>query len=201
VTTKADLLAVLARAHEDLCACGVPMALVGGLAVSVYAPGRATRDADLVVATASDALAEALVRGLVGRGYVIALVLEHLDGPRLSTVRFRSALDRTTMVDVLFASSGIEQEIVDAAMPMDVGGVSMSVAQVGHLLALKTLSRSADRLKDDMDLSLLMRIATDEDIARARTALELVTRRGFARGKQLDVEFNEQLRRFRSSGG
>ena len=63
---------------------------------------------------------------------------------RLATVRLVSPGQTASgvVVDLLFASSGIEPEIVAAADPLEVfPGVTLPVACRGHLIALKTLSR------------------------------------------------------------
>ena len=83
-------------------------ALVGGLAVSVRAEVRFTRDVDVVVAVLDDAEAEHLVYQLRTEGYTAVATVEHETQRRLSTVRLRSPSGVT--VDLLFASSGIEPE-------------------------------------------------------------------------------------------
>lgn len=65
---------------------GRTFALVGGLAVSIRAEVRFTRDVDLVVAVSDDADAEALVRELSAAGYRPLALVEHELAKRLSTV-------------------------------------------------------------------------------------------------------------------
>ena len=65
--TKLEL--ALATAAKDIAAEGKKFALVGGLAISVRAEVRFTRDVDLAVAVDDDAEAEALVYSLSIRGY------------------------------------------------------------------------------------------------------------------------------------
>lgn len=183
----------------DFAACrpGVPVALVGGLAVGARALERTTRDADFAVSVANDHEAEQLVAALRARGYVLQLMLEQTDVNRLSTVRLVSPVDQRTMVDILFASSGIEAEVAAAAELIDVAdGVRCPVAQVGDLIALKVLSRSDRRPQDDQDIGALVRAAAPADIARARTAVRWIQERGYARGKNLADELHEQLRRW-----
>jgi hypothetical protein len=66
-----SLEAALCQISSELSQARVPFALVGGLAVSVRTEPRFTRDADLAVALAGDAAAEALIHGLRARGYGI----------------------------------------------------------------------------------------------------------------------------------
>jgi hypothetical protein len=62
-------------------------ALVGGLAVSVRAEIRFTRDVDLAVDVANDAEAEATVSALRDRGYRAIALVEHESLSRLATAR------------------------------------------------------------------------------------------------------------------
>lgn len=107
------LARVVRAAHGDLTEAGAAHAVVGGLAVSARAEPRFTRDADFAVATVSDAQAEAVILAMRFRGYVIDSVLEHRSG-RMSTVRLRSPKG-SGLVDLRFASSGVEAEIVASA--------------------------------------------------------------------------------------
>lgn len=192
------LLDVVKRAQLDLEQCGVRIALVGGLAVGARAAERTTRDADFAVVVDDDRTAERLIGDLNARGYVSTLILEQSDVGRLATVRLVSPLDGVTMVDVLFASSGIEREVADAAERIDIGaGVQCPVATAGHLLALKVLARSDRRPHDDVDIGALLAAMNDAELARAREALALIESRGFARGKALGTELDAQLRRWR----
>jgi hypothetical protein len=70
---------------------GIGFALVGGLAVSIRAEVRFTRDIDLAIAIADDASLETLVRNLGGHGYDSVAVVEHETRGRLATVRLQSA--------------------------------------------------------------------------------------------------------------
>jgi hypothetical protein len=90
-------------------------------------------------------------------------------------------------VDLLFASSGIEPEIVAAADRIEaLPGLDLPVARIGHLIALKVLSRD-DRLRpqDRVDLAALLARADAEAFGQAREALALVTRRGYQRERDL----------------
>lgn len=129
----------LRRAVADLDALGVRWALVDGLATSVRSVPRFTKDLDFAVAVANDSEAEDVVLRLCGRGYQPVEVLEQDYVERLSGVR----LERTgsdVIVDLLFASSGIEDEVVANATRLQVlPRLSAPVATTGHLIALKIL--------------------------------------------------------------
>ena len=178
----------LAAATDALNSLGAPFALIGGLAVSVRAEPRFTRDTDLAVAVADDSAAETLVFALRSFGYEILTMIKHEEAGRLATARLsRSGAGRSIVVDLLFASSGIEPEVAAAAETMDVlPGVTIPVAATGHLIALKLLSTVDERPQDASDLRSLAEIATDADWHTAADAVGLIIRRGYARGRDLD---------------
>ena len=183
-----SLEAALRRIDRDLVQARLPFALIGGLAVSARTEPRFTRDADLAVAVGNDAEAEALVLGLRTRGYRIESVLEQETVGRLATVRLAPLpAPRATVIDLLFASSGIEPEVVAEAETMELlPKLPMRVATVGHLIALKVLSRDDERRPQDLvDLRALLRRASRADLVQARQAITAITARGYGRGRDL----------------
>ncbi len=190
--TCSDLEALLRRAQKRLKRFGHPWALVGGLAVSAQTEPRFTRDVDLALAVASDADAEHLIRELQGEGYQVVAVVEQKATLRLSTVRLLppEATGNEAILDLLFASSGIEPEIVAQARVLEVfPGLLLPVARVGHLLSLKLLARDDEnRPQDAMDIKSLLQVATEEDLADARRAAQLIQERGFNRDRDLPQE-------------
>jgi len=98
---------------------------------------------------------------------------------------------------VLFASSGIEPEIVEAAEPLEIlPGLRVPVARVGHLLALKLLSQDdRTRPQDRPDLIALARVATPADIEEARRGVALIHARGFQRNRELERDLERLLAR------
>lgn len=113
---------------------------------------------------------------------------------RLATIRTTSPSG--SVVDFLFASSGIEPEIVAAATSLEIlDGVLVSVASTGHLIATKILSRDdRERPQDRMDLHALFRVASGEDLQVARTALRLIESRGYDRDRALLDDLESALR-------
>ncbi len=171
-------------------------ALVGGLAVSARTEPRFTRDVDLAVAVESDPKAEALIRFLLGRGYRVLATMEHEEAERLSTVRLLAPApgEKRIVVDILFASSGIEPELIrDADSSEVVPDFSVPIARVGHLLALKVLSYNESRMQDLVDIHALLREADDQELERARGAVSLITARGYNRGKDLIAELEAYI--------
>ena len=171
-------------------------ALVGGLAVSVRAEPRFTRDLDLAIATAADDAAEDVTAALIRRGFRLDALVEQEALGRLATARllFPGESEGGLFLDLLFASSGIEPEIVAAADWVEsVLGLRVRVARRGHLLALKLLSRSLARPQDQWDLVALLKTAGPADLEDARSAVRLITERGFDRGKDLAGDLEELL--------
>lgn len=84
-----------------------------------------------------------------------------------------------TVVDLLFASSGVEPELVRHAEQLEVlPGLVAPVATLGYLLAVKVL---AGRPKDLIDIEALLEEATRDDVREARDLLGLIHERGYSR--------------------
>jgi len=147
------LEAALRRIATDLERHGRRWALVGGFAVSARAEPRFTRDIDAAVVVDDDADGEHLVRLLLADRYRVLASVEQDETGRLATVRLSSPLSGgDVVVDLLFASSGIEPEIVAAAETTEVvPGLRLPIATTGHLIALKLLAR--DDLERPQDLA------------------------------------------------
>ena len=185
----------IAELVEILRSLGHPSALVGGVAVSIRARERFTRDIDLAVAVSSDTESEALAFAMQRHGFVLTAVVEQEAKGVVATLRFRSPSSTAGEpgVDLLCASCGIEPEIVKAATPVEIEpGVLVPVARTHHLIAMKVLAAREERDQDAADLRALLAIASEAEVREARSALRLIEERGFDRGKRLE----EELRRF-----
>jgi predicted nucleotidyltransferase len=170
--------AALRQAASDLNAVQARWALIGGLAVSARTIPRFTKDLDLAVAVVSDAEAEDLVHKLQSRGYAPVEVHEQDYVERLSGVRLAHQ-DSDVIVDLLFASSGIENEVVASADRLEVlPQLTVPVATTAHLIALKVL---AGRNQDLADLGYLIPAASLADLDAARAAVRMIETRGFGR--------------------
>jgi hypothetical protein len=180
----------LRRAVADLDALKVRWSLIGGLAVSVRSVPRFTKDLDFAIAVANDSEAEDVVHQLRGRGYQPVEVLEQEYLERLSGVRLeRSGSD--VIVDLLFASSGIENEVVTSSTRLEVlPQLSVPVATTGHLIALKAL---AGRNQDLTDLGSLIPAASAEELDVAREAVQLIHARGFNREQDVAADLDKLI--------
>lgn len=169
--------AALRKAAKDLTGLGQRWAIVGGFAVSARAEPRFTRDVDIAVAVANDNAAESLVGRLLTRRYRLLASVEQDAVGRLAAVRLGTTADTAAnvVVDLLFASCGIEPEIAEAAEEIEIlPGLVAPVAQTAHLIAMKLLARDDDRRPQDRsDLRALIEAASDKDLEDARKAIEL----------------------------
>ena len=190
----------LAAICGELVRLGRRFALVGGLAVSVRAEVRFTRDVDIVVLVADDPDAESLTYQLRTAGYSAVASVEHETRHRLSTVRLMSPSG--VKVDLLFGSSGIETEIVDRATSIDFGGVgAVPVASAEELLAMKVLSMTDVRLQDRIDAQRLLQFTPALDLSLVRGHLARITARGYAREQDLEAKLALVLRDVGRLGG
>lgn len=192
-----SLESALRQIQAELTAAHVSFALVGGLAVSARTEPRFTRDADLATAVANDAEAEALIHTLSLSGYTVTATVEQDAVGRLATVRLTPPTPPVgPVIDLLFASSGIEPEVVASSERLELlSNLTINVARAGHLIALKVLSRDdLERPQDIADLRALLRNATPEEMARARDALVLIETRGYHRGRNLLADYETLLR-------
>lgn len=187
----------LRRLESDLRCAGAGWALVGGLAVSARTEPRFTRDVDVAVAVDGDAAAERLIRSLLATGYRIVATIEQEATKRLATARLvpPGGEPGGVVVDLLFASSGIEPELVAAAEWRRIDmALTVPVARTGHLIAMKLLARDdGNRPLDAADLLALRDAADEPEIVLAREAVRLIIERGFHRGRDLDHALDKLL--------
>ena len=156
--------------------------------MSARAESRYTGDVDVAVAVDGDAGAERLAFVLQGLGYEILAQIENEAVDRLGTLRMspppgaRSGL----IVDLLFATAGIEGEAARTASPVDVmPRLTIPVASRASLIAFKLVSESVRRTQDAGDLIALIRASDEADLEAARELASLSMDRGFNRERDL----------------
>lgn len=109
---------------------------------------------------------------------------------RLSGVRLEHS-GSDVIIDLLFASSGIENEVVAGATRLEVlPQLSAPVATTGHLIALKIL---AGRNQDLTDLGQLIPAASATDLDTARDAVRLIRARGFNREQDVVADLEKLI--------
>lgn len=177
------------RIIDRLATLGIRHAIVGGLAVSARTEPRFTRDVDVAVAVDSDQAAEQLIHALAQHGYVPTTLVEQEATGRIATVRLLDPArgEGDAIVDLLFASAGIEDEIVATADQIELfAGFAVPVATVPALIALKLLARDdVARPQDRVDLGALLARSTAAERADAARWCSLIEQRGYARGRDL----------------
>ncbi len=189
---EGNLERALAHVAGELRRLGHPFALIGGLGVSIRGEVRFTRDVDLAVHVGSDAEVEQLVRDLTAAGYSPLALVEQDDKGRLATVRLRSP--SSVVVDLLTASSGIEEEVAERATEVVIEGAGpVPVARAEELLALKVLSMTEKRPQDRLDAEALVAMNPGLDVGAVRALLAQIDARGFHRGQDLGAKLDALL--------
>lgn len=178
---------------------GVKFAVIGGIAVSFRSVIRTTNDLDLAVVVNDDAEAESIVHSLMDLGYRPNIQLESDVTRRLSTVRMISTGEREIYIDLLFASSGIEREVVLGSDRIEIfQGLSLPVASRPALIALKVLSANPEtRRRDIDDLQNLIEASNSDEVETARHLVNLIMERGYNRNKDLQSDLDGYIERFK----
>ncbi len=189
---------LLSRAIDDLHACGAEFAVVGGLAVGVHSEPRFTSDVDLAILSEDDQSAEQLTVAMFHRGYQLVSQLENKPNKRLRAARLKLAREENCpLVDLLFAASGIEPEVVHNAVVAEVfPGISAPVARPAELIAMKLLaSDNHHRHFDNRDMVVLIRDADSATIEIVLDRLALIETRGWNRSRDLKAELETLLQK------
>ena len=183
---------------EHLRGLKVEFATVGGSAVSLRTLERFTKDIDFALSVESSSAAELVVNSFKNAGFLIAYFLEKEDDGSLMTVRLTTGGDVEVFVDLLFATSGIEREVIEDATELEpLPSIVVKLATTSSLIAMKVLSADwKTRPQDVLDIQQLLEVAESNDIARARELLALITERGYNRSKDLQADLAEYITRF-----
>jgi predicted nucleotidyltransferase len=189
------LFSELRRVTADLHQSGIDWCLVGGLGTSVYVEPRTTKDIDVVVSVTGEEQASSLKDFLLSRGYTNPQVLMHTSPTRRMGWRVFIPPSRETRIplDLLFVACGIEREIVANATTIEIlPGLSLPVASLAHLIAMKVLSQNRfDRLQDRVDLIALLQSATEQDRITVHRALREMSKLELAGGRDLAAELRD----------
>jgi predicted nucleotidyltransferase len=165
----AELLAALGRAMAER---GWRWYVFGAQAVVAHGRPRLTADVDATVDPAG-ADAGAVVDALAAHGFALRIPLsaEHLGEARLlPMVHSASGMP----LDLVIAGVGLDQEILDRARVLDLGGVEVPVVSAEDLVAMKVL---AGRRKDLEDVrGVLIEQGGRLDLERIRDVLAAMER-------------------------
>ena len=189
------LFSELRQVATDLHHSGIPWCLVGGLGASVYVEPRTTKDIDIVVSLANQEETDGVKDFLLSKGYQNPQLLMHASPTRRMGWRLFIPPSREASIplDILVAACGIEREIVASAITIEVlPGLTLPVASLGHLIAMKVLSQNKfERLQDRVDLIALLVKATEQDRLVVERSLREISSLGFSGSRDLFVELRE----------
>lgn len=174
---------------------GIKYCLVGGMAVSIRASERTTKDIDFAISVSLDSEAEILIRSLHSKGFRSSTLIENVRAKRISTVRMMRSKGPQFYIDLIFCACGIEQEVVQASTEVEIlPNIFMPVATSSSLIAMKLVSvDNQSRPTDSADLKSLLLNASDLEIKEARSLSALIHERGFNRGRDLVHNLNQIL--------
>jgi len=174
---------------------GIKYALVGGLAVSFRTIERATKDVDFALATQNDNDAETLIRAFQVIGFQPTTLLEHKTHKVISAGRLLSEEFPGIYLDLLFAASGIESEVVNSADLVEIlPNLEVKVASLSSLIAMKVLSSTnKHRRQDLLDLDNLIKDASEDEITEAGKLIQLIEDRGYNHNQDLSKLYLKML--------
>jgi len=139
----------------------VPYTLIGGVAVGLVAQPRATLDVDAVVwmdlAEAASFIESAEKFGFEAR---VADAIGFVRTNRVLLLRHRES---KIGIDVSFGILPFEREMLDRALPIDIGDTVVKVATPEDLIILKAV---AHRKRDLIDIDNLLDVYPDVDRSR-----------------------------------
>lgn len=140
----------------------IPAAIIGGIGASLRGRPRLTRDIDAVVFVPDDA---AMLESARRFGFV-----ERIDDVLAFARRSRMLLLRHaasgTDIDVSFGAIPFEQEVIQRAERLTIGGATVPIATAEDLVIMKSLAR---RPRDIADVESILEANPGIDLARIRS--------------------------------
>ena len=156
------LLETVRHLWRTLHPTGVQMAIIGGIALSMWEHLRATKDADVLVAIEPDAIPEILAAlRQAGIRTIHDPPMLDLGGTRILQLEFEPPEAFVDIrIDLLIASSEFHREALARSVPVELPGcdVSIQVVACEDLILLKLL---AGRVIDRSDVAYLLRYNRD----------------------------------------
>jgi hypothetical protein len=184
-----SLVEALLALARWLSARNVPYAVIGGVAVALQAAPRFTNDVDAVIWIDDERWPE-----LIGAAGSFAI------GPRRPDVLEFAARTRVLLlahasgvsIDVSCGALPFEQTLIERATRVDIGALSVRVAQPQDLLVMKAL---ANRPRDRADIETLLRQFPSMDTTAARQTVKEFAE--VLESPELLAEFDRALRETR----
>jgi len=148
----------------------VPGAIIGGVAASLLARPRVTKDVDLVVALPDDELPRFLA---LGKHYGITpRTADAVDFAKVSRVLLLRHEPSGIEIDLSLASLPFEREVIERAVERTIRGVAFRVATAEDLIVMKAI---ALRPRDVADIEALLDTHPHLDLERVRAFLQAFT--------------------------
>jgi len=168
--------------------------LIGGLAVSLISDPRFTNDLDIAIYVKNEKEIDEIIKSLSKLNYFPKTIINQTNVNLISIVRLISKDDSEDFyIDLIFNSSGIENEIINDSLVLNIDENDINVANLSSLLALKILSVDSERLQDIIDIQKLLKYATKDEMQKTIKLLKLIKKRGFNRQKDLISELNSYI--------
>jgi predicted nucleotidyltransferase len=188
------LITQLKKLSLDLNRLDIKWALVGSMACGIYTDPRTTRDIDISVIAKNKNAQEEVIQKLLELGYHSPQILMLVGPTRIIGQRIQMPSEKAISlpIDLIFNSTGIEESIVENAKILEIiHGIKLPVASLGDLIAMKIISQNdSDRLKDRVDLRLLINKALESDLKITRKSLKLIQERMNLADKNLQEDLD-----------
>jgi hypothetical protein len=140
---------------------GVRHALIGAVAVAARGHPRSTLDIDFL-ATDASVLRDDFWDALRSEGAIVDVRKGDFDDPLRGVVRI--ALPDETMVDLVVAKYGWQDQVIDRAEPLEIGGKTIPVPLTSDLVLLKLFAGGP---LDVSDIRSLLEGADREEVIAA----------------------------------
>jgi predicted nucleotidyltransferase len=157
-------MSLLQDVVKILEARGIPHALIGAAAMAVHGVSRATADVDLLTVDTA-VLRRDLWKEVLQGGASLTLLKGDDEDPLAGNVRLSRAGERT--VDVVVGRHAWQQEIIDSATKVMMGGFEIGVVTPAGLVLLKL---DAGGPKDAWDVRSILDSAGDAVTLKAEVA-------------------------------
>lgn len=169
-TSLRGLLGALTAVTSWLEECGVPFAVVGGVAASLHGRPRVTKDVDLVAIAEDERWASLLARAAKWR--LEPRISDALDFAGTTRVLLLEHEPSHIEVDLSFGMLPFERELVERAEIRTVRRLSFPIASAEDILVMKAL---ALRPRDVADIEGILQSVASLDLERVRATVALLS--------------------------
>lgn len=157
------ILAPLADITRWLQATRTDAVLVGGVAVSLLSRPRFTQDVD-ALAWVGDGNLEPLLEAAADHG-IVPRIEEPLEFARRTRVLLLRHAPTAVDIDLILGGLAFELQAIEQGRAVEIGGVSVRLPRVEHLLIMKAV---ANRPQDRQDIAALLTAHPGADVELVR---------------------------------